>query len=313
MKVQRLAGVVFATVAIGLVSQLFGCATGEDKTIVSVNGEKITKSALDNRLENQAGKTTLQQMVDTSLVLQYGKQAGINPTDAQIQDQINQLEQRFPPGQFDTILKQQGLTMDDVKTIEKVQLIIKQAVDKQINVSQADITDYFNKNKAMYNTPAQVRARHILVKTKPEADAIEAKLKQGQDFATLAKQYSTDPGSKAQGGELGWFSAQQMVKPFSDAAFALNVGQISQPVNTPFGWHIIQVEGKRPAHEATLAEAAPKIRDSLTQQQEASQGAPFIQGLRAKANIQVYDARFNPLFPPPVTGPMGGSPAPSGQ
>lgn len=313
MRFQRLAVVACAIVAVASVSQLWGCATGEDKTVVSVNGEKITKSALDNRLENQAGKTTLQQMVDTALVLQYGKQAGINPTDAQVQDQINQLEQRFPPGQFDSILKQQGLTMDDVKTIERVQLIIKQAVDKMINVSQAEIVDFFNKNRATYNTPEQVRARHILVKTKAQADAIETQLHNGADFATLAKQDSTDPGSKMQGGELGWFSAGQMVKPFSDAAFALNVSQISQPVNTPFGWHIIQVEGKRPAHQASLAEAAPKIRDSLIQQQEASQGAPFIQQLRAKANIQVYDDRFNPLFPPPVSAPMGASPAPSGQ
>ncbi len=302
MTFQRLAKVALALAAMSFVPQLAGCANAGDKTLVSVNGEKINKSALDTRLENQAGKTTLQQMVDTALVLQYGKQAGINPTDAQIQDQVNQLEQRFPPGQFDTILKQQGLTMDDVKTIEKVQLIIKQAVDKQITVNQAQITDFFNKNRAMYNTPAQVRARHILVKTKAEADAVEAKLRSGADFATLAKQLSMDPGSKAQGGELGWFSANQMVKPFSDTAFSLNVGQVSQPVNTPFGWHVIQVEGKRPAHQATLAEATPKIRDSLVQQQEASQGAPFIQQLRTKANIQVYDDRFNPLFPPPVTG-----------
>lgn len=313
MTLNRFAAVAFAFVALGFAPALAGCANTGDKTIVSVNGEKISKSALDNRLEGQAGKTTLQQMVDTAIVLQYGKQQGINPTDAQIQDQVNQLEQRFPPGQFDTILKQQGLTMDDVKTIERVQLIIKQAVDKQINVSDAQIADFFNKNRAMYNTPAQVRARHILVKTKAEADSIEAQLKSGADFATLAKKNSIDPGSKDQGGELGWFSATQMVKPFSDAAFSLNVNQISPPVNTPFGWHIIQVEEKRPAHQATLAEAAPKIRESLVQQQEASQGAPFIEELRNKASIQVYDDRFNPLFPPPQAPAMAPSAAPSGK
>jgi foldase protein PrsA len=313
MTVHRFATLAFALIALGMVPALSACASGPDKTLVSVNGEKITKSALDNRLEGQAGKTTLQQMVDTDLVLQYGKQAGINPTDAQIQDQINQLEQRFPPGQFDALLKQQGLTMDDVKTIERVQLIIKQAVDKQIVVSDAQIADFYNKNKAMYSTPAQVRARHILVKTKAQADAIEAQLHKGADFATLAKQYSTDPGSKDQGGELGWFSATQMVPAFSSAAFSLAVGQISQPVNTPFGWHVIQVEGKRPAHQQSLAEASSKIRESLVQQQEASQGAPFMEQLRAKANIQVFDDRFNPLFPPPAAPAMSPSAAPSGK
>jgi foldase protein PrsA len=299
----RLAVFAFAA-ALGTLPVLAGCAS-QDKTIVSVNGEKITKGQLDNRLEGQAGKPTLQQMVDTQLVLQYGKQNGITVSDSEIQDQLNQLEQRFPPGQFETILKNQGLTMDDAKNIERVQIIIKKAVDKQVNVSDAQVADFYGKNKSLYATPAQVRARHILVKTKAQADAIEAQLKGGADFATLAKQDSTDPGSKAQGGELGWFGPTQMVKPFSDVAFSLNVGQISQPVQTPFGWHIIQVEGKRPAQTQSLADAAPKVRQMLVQQAEAAQSGPFIQSLRSKANIQVYDDRFNPLFPtPPPAAPV---------
>lgn len=308
----RLAVIGFA-VALCALPALAGCAA-EDKTMVSVNGEKITKGQLDNRLEGQSGKATLQQMVDTALVLQYGKAQSIAVTDAEIQDQLTQLEQRFPPGQFDTILKNQGLTMDDVKNIERVQIIVKKAVDKQIVVSDAQVSDFFNKNKTLYSTPAQIRARHILVKTKAEADAIEAQLRAGANFATLATKNSIDPGSKAAGGELGWFGATQMVKAFSDAAFALNVNKISQPIQTPFGWHVIQVEEKRPAHTSSLAEAAPKVRTTLMQQQEGAQGGPFIEQLRQKANIQVSDARFNPLFPPPQGMPgMTPTPAPKGK
>ena len=296
--------------AVGVVPAVTGCAS-QDKAMVSVNGEKITKGQLDNRLEGQAGKSTLQQMVDTSLVLQYGKSANITVTDAEIQDQLNQLEQRFPPGQFETILKNQGLTMDDAKNIERVQLIVKKAVDKQVTITDAQVADFYNKNKSLYDTPAQVRARHILVKTKAEADAIEAQLHAGADFATLAKKNSTDPGSKASGGELGWFGPTQMVKPFADAAFARPIGEIGPPVQSIYGWHIIQVEEKRGAHTASLAEAAPKVRQMLLQQAEASQSGPFIESLRAKANIQVYDQRFNPLFPPPVA-PLA-TPAPAGK
>ncbi|MBV8162776.1 MAG: peptidylprolyl isomerase [Candidatus Eremiobacteraeota bacterium] len=302
----RFAVFMFA-VALAALPALAGCAS-EDKTVVSVNGEKITKGQLDNRLEGQAGKPTLQQMVDTSLVLQYGKANNITVTDAEIQDQLTQLEGRFPPGQFDTIIKNQGLTMDDVKNIERVQIIIKKAVDKQVNVTDAQVADFYNKNKSLYATPAQVRARHILVKTKAEADSIEGQLKSGADFATLAKKDSTDPGSKASGGELGWFGPTQMVKPFSDVAFSLPVGQISQPVQTPFGWHIIQVEGRRPAQTASLADSAPKVRQMLLQQAEAAQSGPFIQSLRSKANIQIYDDRFNPLFPTPPPMAPGAPP-----
>ncbi len=306
----RLAVIAFA-IALGVVPALAGCSA-EDKTAVSVNGEKITKGQLDNRLEGQAGKSTLQQMVDTALVLQYGKAQNITVTDAEIQEQLNQLEQRFPPGQFETILKNQGLTMDDAKNIERVQLIVKKAVDKQVNISDAQVRDFFNKNKSLYNTGEQVRARHILVKTKTEADSIEAQLRKGADFATLARKASIDPGSKAAGGELGWFGPTQMVKPFSDAAYALKVGQTSQPVQTPFGWHIIQLEEKRPAHAASLAEAAPKVRQTLLQQAEAAQSGPFIQSLREKAKIEINDPRFNPLFPP-TPAPMGASPTPTGK
>jgi foldase protein PrsA len=285
--------------AVCLLPLLAGCSS-EDRTLVSVNGQKITKGELDARLEAQAGRPMLQQMAEQDIILQYGKQQGINPSDAEIQNQINQLEQRFPPGQFDQILQQQGLTMDDVRNIERGQLIVKEAVDKEITITPAQIADFYNKNKSLFATPAQVHARHILVKTKAQAEAIEAQLRKGADFAALAKQYSIDPGSKDKGGDLGWFTQTQMVKPFADVAFSLGVGQISQPVQTPFGWHIIQVLGKRPPHQMSLAEATPKIRDMLLGQQEAALSGPFVQNLRDKANIQVYDQRFNPLFPTPA-------------
>lgn len=307
----RIPAIAFAAITLGVLPLVAACAN-QDKTVVSVNGQNITKSQLDARLEGQAGKPTLQQMVDQDIVLQYGAANHIDVTDKEIQDQLNQLMQRFPPGQFETILKNQGLTLDDAKSIEKVQLIVKKAVEKTITVTDAQIADFYNKNKATYNTPVQVKARHILVKTKAEADAVEAQLRSGANFATLATKLSTDPGSKANGGELGFFGATQMVGPFSQVAFALKVGQISQPVKTPFGWHVILVEDKKPAHTATLAEATPKIRAMLVQQQEQSATGPWIQALRQQAKIVVSDDRFNPLFPPPPGMGTMGSPTPAG-
>jgi parvulin-like peptidyl-prolyl isomerase len=85
---------------------------------------------------------------------------------------------------------------------------------------------------------------------------------------------------------------------------------VCNPVQTPFGWHVIRVYDKKPAHTASLAEAEPKVRQMLLQQAEAAQSGPFIEQLRSKANIQVYDDRFNPLFPPPA-GPLPPAPATS--
>ena len=305
----RLPAIAGAAIVMAALPFVVGCSK-EDQAIVTVNGEKITKGQLDDRLEGQAGKPTLQQMVDQALVLQYASQNHIAVTDAEIQTQLQQLEARFPPGQFDTILKNQGLTMDDAKTIVKVQQIVKKAVDKNITITNAQITDFYNRNKSLFSTPAQVRARHILVKTKPEANSIEAQLRSGANFAVLAQKYSVDPGTKDKGGDLGFFGQTQMVPPFANAAFSLKPGQISQPVQTQFGWHIIQVEDKRPAHTGTLAEATSKVRADLLQQQESAQTGPFIENLRKSAKIDISDQRFNPLWPPPVAIP---SPAPSGK
>jgi peptidyl-prolyl cis-trans isomerase C len=94
-------------------------------------------------------------------------------------------------------------------------------------------------------TEQEVRARHILVPTEEEAKAVLAEIKKGTDFAELAKQKSKDPGAAAEGGDLGYFSKEQMVPEFADAAFKLEKGQVSEPVKTQFGWHIIKVEDKR--------------------------------------------------------------------
>ena len=287
-----------------------GACASEDQAVATVNGEKITKGQLDQRLEGQAGKPTLQQMVDQDLVLQYGRQNHIDVSDKEIGDWLAQLQTRFPPGQFEQVIAQQGLTMDDVRNIGRVQLTVKKAVDRNINVSQSQVADFFNRNRSLYDTPEQVCARHILVKTKPEADSIEGQLRRGGDFAAIARKNSQDPGSASKGGDLGCFGQTQMVPPFSAAAFSLRPGQISQPVQTQFGWHIIQVQSKKPAHHATLAEVSSKVRDNLMQQQETAAENPFVQQLRNSAKIVVSDNRFNPLFPTPV--PTGPAPAASG-
>jgi peptidyl-prolyl cis-trans isomerase C len=110
----------------------------------------------------------------------------------------------------------------------------------------------------------EVRARHILVKTKEEADAVVADLKSGADFAKLALEKSIDPGSRLEGGGLGYFSKDAMVEPFANAAFALKKGEISAPIQTEFGWHIIQVEARRKQTPPGFDEMRPRIVRFMT-------------------------------------------------
>jgi peptidyl-prolyl cis-trans isomerase C len=138
----------------------------------------------------------------------------------------------------------------------------------------------------------EVHARHILVPTEDEAKAIEAELKKGADFATLAKEKSKDPGA-ADGGDLGYFTKDQMVPEFADAAFKLDKGQISDPILTQFGWHIIKVEDKRTKPTPTF----DQVKAQLTNYVEHRAEAEMVDNLRKTATIERLDKAPPPLDP----------------
>ena len=130
----------------------------------------------------------------------------------------------------------------------------------------------------------EVHARHILVPTEDEAKEIEAELKKGADFATLAKEKSKDPGA-ADGGDLGYFTKDQMVPEFSEAAFKLDKGQISDPVHTQFGWHIIKVEDKRIKPTPSFDEVKPQLENFVAHKAQAQ----LVEDLRKTATIERLD------------------------
>src|SRR3984885_5415320 len=144
----------------------------------------------------------------------------------------------------------------------------------------------------------EVHARHILVPTEDEAKAILAQLKGGADFATLAKEKSKDPGA-AEGGDLGYFTKEQMVPEFADVAFKLNKGQLSDPVKTQFGWHVIKVEDKRMRPTPTFDQVKPQIENYVAHRAQAD----LVENLRKSATVErldkpaAPDASLNPAAP----------------
>jgi len=172
-------------------------------------------------------------------------------------------------------------------------------LEPEVKVSEEEITEYFDLNRESYGTPKKVRARHVLFKVEGEAgaDAIEGarkkalsvseEAKAGANFAELAKKHSDDPGSKTKGGDLGFFEEDKMVKPFSDAAFSMKPGEISDPVRSTFGWHVIKVEEVQEAKEPALDKAVKdEIRTKLVQD-----GARTLAYDRAE---EMYDACYGP-------------------
>jgi foldase protein PrsA len=288
------------------------CSNSGGGAIASVYNQTISRADFDKKLESTpTGKQVLAQMIQQDLIDQYAQNNHITVSQADIDKQENDIKSKYGPGQFEQVLKNQGLTEQDVQNIVKERLVLNKAVAPQVHVSDSDVKAYFDKNHALFDKPAQVRARHILVADPKTAQTVLAKLKAGGSWDALAKQYSTDPSTKDKGGELGWFGRGQMVPQFQDAAFAAKVGQIVGPVKSPFGYHIIQVEEKRPATKATLAAVQGQIRDQLTQQQESAQVPTFLNQLRSTASIQINDDRYKDLFPPLPSASAGASAAPA--
>jgi peptidyl-prolyl cis-trans isomerase C len=150
-------------------------------------------------------------------------------------------------------------------------------------VSDADAKQIYDEKIAKMKPEQEVHARHILVETKEEAEEVIKRLKNGEDFATVADEKSKDTNAK--GGDLGFFTRGQMLKPFEDAAFALEPGQVSEPVQTQFGWHVIKVEEKRDQSLPSYDEVKEAIMAQLIQQ-KAQQ---VVTNLRDSATIDVVD------------------------
>jgi peptidyl-prolyl cis-trans isomerase C len=157
--------------------------------------------------------------------------------------------------------------------------------DKSVRnaVPEAEARKVYDEKVASLKPEEEIHARHILVATEPEAKEIQERLKKGEDFATVAKEKSKDPS--AEGGDLGFFGRGQMLKPFEDAAFGLKEGEISNPVQTQFGWHIIKVEEKRTRPLPSF----DQVKDTITSQLTQQKAKQTLKDLHGAAKIDVVD------------------------
>jgi peptidyl-prolyl cis-trans isomerase C len=145
----------------------------------------------------------------------------------------------------------------------------------------------------------EVHARHILLKTEDEAKAVLADLKKGGDFEKLAKEKSTDPSAKTNGGDLGYFGKGQMVPEFADAAFKLNKGDLSEPVKSQFGWHVIRSEDKRTKPVPEFDKVKPQLEQFVVRNAQAS----LIKKLRDEAKIEKLPAPDEKAAPGETAAP----------
>ena len=259
-------------------------ATSSDPVVARVNGSEIHRSDIMHELQMMGPQAQqmppqmlypqlLQKMIATKLVSAQGYEEGLQ-NDKDVKAQLKEAE---------------------------AQIVAEVYVHRTIQpkVSDAKIKERYDQLSAKFKPQDEVRARHILVPTEDEANAIIKQLKDGADFAKLAEEKSKDTGSAKNGGDLGYFPHDAMVKPFADAAFAMKVGDVSdKPIKTEFGYHIIKVEDKRKSSPPPLAEVKDQIANQLGQDMTNE----LVKGLEAKAKIEKFNIDGTPMKTAATTG-----------
>lgn len=276
-----------------------------------VNGEVITRQQVEDDLgliARQYGLTfegpqgeqqrkevvavILDQLIERTLIMQEARRRGLVASDAAVDAQIKEIRARFTsPREFNDALEQRGFTLQSLRERIRADLTTRalvSAIGGDVAVSDAEVRAQYEKDKAKYAEPAQVKAKHILVATEREAQFVMLLLRQGKPFADLAKQYSTDPGSKDQGGDLGWVSQGQTVPEFERAAFAAKPGELVGPVRSQFGFHIILVEDKKAAHRKTFDEVKDEIRRQMVAAKQQQAFDAWLKETKKNADIKKY-------------------------
>jgi peptidyl-prolyl cis-trans isomerase C len=320
--INRAYAVIF--LAVGLLF-ITGTAVAEktpNDKVASVNGTAISRSDLDrevklwtDRMASQGRQVPpaqvgvvrgqiLESLINQELLYQSSKKNNIKVDQKTIDERYDSIKKRFKTEEeFKEAIANMNVTEATIRAqLEKglaIDELLKKKVVKDLAVTEEESRNFYNENPEQFKQAEQVKASHILIKVQPTADeakktearkkieSVQGKLKKGDEFADVAKEYSEGP-SKSRGGDLGYFKRGQMVKPFEDAAFSMNVDQVSGVVETQFGYHIIKVTDKKPASTSTYPEVKDQLQEQLKQQKTRQAVGEYVDGLRKDAKIEKF-------------------------
>jgi peptidyl-prolyl cis-trans isomerase C len=262
-------------------------------------------------------KEVLESLIDRELLYQESEKKGVIVDEAAVNEELRvivdeaavneelrKLKERFPSeAEFKSVLSRANLSEVAFKSELKHGMAIKQFIDKQfvqkITVSGEESKTYYDSHPDLFKQPERVRARHILIKVDPGADEsqkaearkkmkeIQEKVQKGEDFAALAKEFSEGPSS-AKGGDLGYFRRGQMVKPFEEAAFPLQPGEVSEIVETGYGYHLIMVIDKKPETTIAYKDVKDRLEQHLKREKVRKEVSLYVEKLEEKAKVERF-------------------------
>jgi peptidyl-prolyl cis-trans isomerase C len=313
--------VVTALILVWVVSTAQAEGAGASETNVAVvNGSAITQEEFEREMTRveqmllsrgrhlsapelvKVKRQVLEDLISRELLYQESQKKGIKVEESAVDEELRRLKEQFPnETEFRSALDQAKLSETAVKHQIRQEMAIKQLVDEQfgdkLTVSDKESKAYYDNHTNLFKKPEQVRASHILIKVDPQGnesqkaearkriEEIQEKLRQGEEFEALAGQYSECP-SAASGGDLKYFRRGQMVKPFEAVAFTLKPGDVSEIVETRFGYHLIKVTDKKPEETVAYEDVNEKIKEYLRREKTQGEMIPYVERLEKGAEVQ---------------------------
>ena len=262
---------------------------GEVEVVAKINDVEISKDEFYDYLIQQNGPEVLEALILEKMVMMEVEANDIDISEEAIQEELTEMKNSYGGDEaFEEALVYYGFSEESVMNNIKLNLGIEALMEPYIDITEDEVLQYFIANKQEFDTTEQVKASHILVETEEEANDIKKQLDEGGDFGELAAEYSTDPSNAQQGGDLGFFGKGQMVAPFEEAAFSMEPGEISEPVQTDFGYHIIKVEDKTEAQEAKLEDVSEEIREKLKEEKMNAAYSEWYTDVQEKYEVENF-------------------------
>ena len=290
-----------------------------NKVVAVVNEEIITQQDVDQLLsvlyaqEVQAYKgdellqkmeelkrDILQQIIEDKLILSRAKEMGVKAREEEVNDKLEYVKNGFPSEEaFYDMLKTQGITIANLKDRYRDQIKIKKLIEyevgSKISVLPSEVAEYYDRHREEFKKEEKRKVRHILIKAennvdfelaKVEIDRAYAALKEGADFADVAREYSQGP-HRQEGGAMGYVGQGEMLEELDKAIFSLNVGEFSEPIKSSVGYHIFKVEDATSSGYYSLEEAQPAIKKMLSQNKFRQKLKEWLDELKREAYIDI--------------------------
>lgn len=293
-----------------------GCATSKsNEWVARVNGKSVMKEDFDKRLTEMNARykgqvptekdgkkydtyrgTIAEDMATRILIRDEATKRGITVTGKEVDQGIQEvIKAQFASDKkaFDKELKKEGLTLERAREQLKDGMIVeklKQKITSSVKEpAEKDIKIVYLRNPKQFQLVPAVKIRHVLVKTKADAQKVVQRLEKGEDMEKIAKEVSKDPLAKKNAGLIGWIKKGSSEAAIEEAAFVIPVGRFSEPIQTKYGWHVIRVEDTKPAYQRTYEQARSTILNGLMEEKRTAAWDSWLAKLKKSAKIQYAD------------------------